>query len=629
MVRSNQPPKPECCPAEGQAQTSAQEAKGQTTAGKRTQGDSQAASGSRTLLKQFSPETTLQHAGGDAVASAESNTEVTATGEVAGDLPGSQSVAREARAVRKLGRPAAAPDANCGSQAGRPLQRQGESASCEQGIRPAHSSSESGKHCPNPNQGVGTPTQPAQETRAVRTTDSRWRTSLRAIANKATQQPQHRFGGLYRLLNQESLRESFFALRKDAAPGVDGVGFQDYEKNLEANLCELERRLKQKSYHARLVRRKYIPKGNGKLRPLGIPTLEDKLVQLAVGQILCAIYEADFLDCSYGYRPGRNPHQAVRALTEAMQRGQFEFVVEADIKGYFEHIRHDWLLKMLALRINDGALLGLIRKWLRAGILEEDGRVEHPDSGTPQGGVVSPVLANVYLHYVLDLWFERKVRKANRGQSRLFRYADDFVCCFDYRHEAEAFERALKERMNQFGLELAADKTRRMRFGPWGGKHNGRFEFLGFEFSWGRSRQKGNPVVQRRTSRKKLRGAVGRFTEWIRTHRHCQVSEVMKMVAAKYAGHWNYYGMIGNFKSLNRYCHETSHILFKWLNRRSQRRSYPWRTFHRLLKRFEVPKPRVVETAGGMRRVPCPEDGSEERMSQVNLFGTAYRMGGA
>jgi group II intron reverse transcriptase/maturase len=202
---------------------------------------------------------------------------------------------------------------------------------------------------------------------------------------------------------------------------VDGVTFQEYEQNLDAYLADLVKQLKQKRYHARLVRRKHIPKGNGKLRPLGIPTLEDKLVQMAVGQILCAIYEGEFLECSYGYRPGRNPHQAVRALTDTLQRGQFEFVVEADIRGFFEHIRWDWLLKMLALRIQDGAFLGLIRKWLRAGILEEDGRVEHPESGTPQGGIVSPVLANVYLHYVLDLWFERRVRKQNRGQSRLFR----------------------------------------------------------------------------------------------------------------------------------------------------------------------------------------------------------------
>src|SRR3989454_697619 len=387
MARSNQPPKPECCRVEGQAQVSAQEAESRTTIWRRTQGDSQAASESRTSLKQFSLETILQRAGGDAVASAEPNTETNATGEFVGDLPGSQSVAREARAARKLGRPAVAPDANCGSQAGRSVQRQEEPARSVQGIRPARSSLGSGKRCPNPEQGAGRTTQPAKETSAVRTTESSWRTSLRAITNKAAQEPKHRFGGLYRLLNQDSLRECFYALRKDAAPGVDGMTFKEYEKNLESNLADLVRRLKNKSYRARLVRRKYIPKGNGKLRPLGIPTLEEKLVQSAAAQILSSIYEADFLECSYGYRPGRNPLQAVRALSAALHRGQFEFVVEADIKGYFQHIRHDWLLKMLALRVNDGALLGLIRNGCEQAFWKKTDASSTHRAARPKGGV--------------------------------------------------------------------------------------------------------------------------------------------------------------------------------------------------------------------------------------------------
>jgi group II intron reverse transcriptase/maturase len=427
------------------------------------------------------------------------------------------------------------------------------------------------------------------------------------------------------LLNEAALRECFYALRKEAAPGVDGVTFEEYEENLDANLQNLVKRLKQKSYRARLVRRKYIPKSPGKLRPLGIPVLEDKLVQCAVAKILSAIYEADFLDCSYGYRPERGSHDAVQDLTEALFRGRFEFVVEADIKGFFDHIRWDWLFKMLELRINDAALLGLIRKWLRAGILEEDGRIEDPESGTPQGGVVSPVLANVYLHYVLDLWFERVVRKKNRGQGRLFRFADDFVCCFDYRHEAEAFQKMLKERLEKFGLELAPDKTQMLRFGPWGGRHNGRFDFLGFEFSWGQSRTRGHPTVKRRTSRKKLRGAVARFTEWIRDNRHTKVAKLMETLAAKYQGYWNYYGIIGNAKSLSRYYTETNRILFKWLNRRSQRRSYTWRAFNRLLQRFKVPPPRIAETVGGASSRPRRADGHAEQVSQVNLFGTRYR----
>jgi len=333
-------------------------------------------------------------------------------------------------------------------------------------------------------EGVNRTTQSAQATRTVRVTEQDWQTFLRAIAEKAHRDKQHRFGDLYRWLNRDVLRLCFYRLRKDAASGVDKVSFREYEKNLEANLQDLEERLKRKAYRARLVRRKYIPKGKGKLRPLGIPVLEDKLLQVAVTQILLAIYEVNFSTDSYGYRPGLSAHDAIRALTRELQFGGHHFVVEVDIKGFFDNIRWDWLERMLAERINDGAFLRLIGKWLRAGILEEDGKVIHPQSGTPQGGVISPVLANIYLHYVLDLWFERVVRPKQQGRCRMIRYADDFVACFEYRHEAIAFEPALKTRLGKFGLEVAEDKTKILRFGHNGGPHNGRFDFLGFEFYW-------------------------------------------------------------------------------------------------------------------------------------------------
>jgi len=563
-------------------------------------------------------------AGGDRVICLEPNKKETAKSEVSGSLPGSKSVARAEDGTRNLGDPADPRRSNRGNQAGRQTQRQEESADRTPGVRSLHSNPETGPRGLQTEEGSDTSTQSAQETRAVRTTEPNWQTSLRAIATKAAQDPRHRFGGLYRLLNVENLRVCFRALRKKAAAGVDGVTYQEYEKNLEGNLENLVWRLKRKSYRARLVRRKYIPKGQGKLRPLGIPTLEDKLVQYAVAEILKAIFEADFLPCSYGYRPARSAHDAAENLTDKLFYGRFEFVFEADIRGFFEHLRHDWLVKMLEHRVADGALVGLIRKWLRAGILEEDGRVIHPESGTPQGGIVSPVLSNVYLHYVLDLWFKRKVQKHSRGGCELYRYADDFVVCFGWRHEAQQFERDLTARLKHFGLELAPDKTKTIRFGCGGAEHNGRFDFLGFEFRWELSRA-GRPVVKRRTAPKKLRAAVDRFTEWIRSKRHGKICDLMGTLHAKYQGHWNYYGVIGNSKSLNHYWWETTELLFKWLNRRSQRSSYTWRSFSRLLTRFQIPTPRVVKRVReGLRDLSCWAERNADELAQVNLAGSHY-----
>lgn len=545
----------------------------------------------------------------------EPNTEGAGDGEAPEGLPGSESVARAEGVTWNWGGPENSRRTNCEGQAGKAAQRQGEEPNGTQGIGSAHSSSGQPRVSgADPGEGADTLTQPAQGTRTVRTTGQDWRTSLRAIAEKAKRAKHHRFGDLYRWLNQDVLRLCFCQLRKDAASGVDGVTFQEYEQNLEANLADLVSRLKRKAYRARLVRRKYIPKGGGKLRPLGIPTLEDKLLQMAVTQILLAIYEADFLPCSYGYRIGRGAHEAVRDLTDELHWGRYHFVVEADIRGFFEHIQWDWLMRMLEQRIQDGALLGLIRKWLRAGILEEDGRVIHPETGTPQGGVVSPVLANVYLHYVLDLWFERVVRKGNRGGSKLFRYADDFVACFEYGHEAAAFERELKARLGKFGLEVAEEKTQTLRFGRNGGPHNGRFDFLGFEFYWEADR-KGRPTVKRRTARKKWRAGLQRMKEWIRQARQQKQRQVMKTLAAKLRGVWNYYGIIGNSRSLSQFYTATLRLVFKWLNRRSQRRSHTWRSFNRLLERFRVPAPRIVEKP--KTRMPC--------QLELSLFGGLAR----
>lgn len=420
-------------------------------------------------------------------------------------------------------------------------------------------------------------------------------TSLWGIAKRARRDRKARFRDLYRLLNEGNLRDCFYQLRKSAAPGVDGITFEEYERDLDARLANLVERLKQKRYRAKLVRRKYIPKGNGKWRPLGIPALEDKLLQMAAAKVLTAIYEQDFLDCSWGYRPKRGAREASRVLANRLYRSLTGWVVEADIRGFFDSISHDWMMRMLEERIEDGAFLRLIGKWLKAGILEEDGQVLHPATGTPQGGIISPVLANIYLHYVLDLWFEHRVRKGSQGEVFMMRFADDFVCAFQYRDDAVRFERELSGRLGKFGLIVAAEKTRTLKFNRYEPEPNEAFEFLGFEFRWVR-RRTGKMGVSRRTSPKRLRASVKAFTEWIKEFRDCRITTLMRALSRKFNGYWNYYGVRGNYDSMLRFYEQCRTLMFKWLNRRSQRQSYTWDGFTAMWRLFAVPLPRIVET---------------------------------
>ena len=393
------------------------------------------------------------------------------------------------------------------------------------------------------------------------------------------------------MINGPMLYRCWQRIRKNAAYGVDKVSAEEYGKHLLGNIRQLVDRLKRKSYRARLIRRHYIPKGNGKMRPLGIPVVEDKLLQLAVVEILQAIYEQDFLRCSYGYRPKVGALDAVDKLTIKLQFGRYGRVVEADIKGFFDNIDHDRLLAMLAERIEDKALLRLIGKWLKAGVLDTNGEVIHPAAGTPQGGIVSPILANIYLHYCLDEWFQHVVKKHCRGEACLIRYADDFVCAFEREGDAERFYQVLGKRLEKFGLELSAEKTRVIAFDRGQSKQEG-FEFLGFEFRWGQDRQ-GKAHVERRTSRKKLRSSLDRFTEWCRQKRHCPVKDWFKELKPKLQGYYNYYGVSGNYASLQQFFGEAMQILRKWLNRRSQRKSYSWEGFRALIEHFQVPRPRI------------------------------------
>jgi len=418
-------------------------------------------------------------------------------------------------------------------------------------------------------------------------------TSLQGIATKAQEQKQYRFRNLYGMLNEELLRESWREIKKHAAYGVDQISAQAYEQNLEGNIRDLVERLKQKRYRAKLLKRHYIPKGKGQLRPLGIPAVEDKLLQVAATRLLEAIYEQDFLPCSYGYRPGVGAVDAVDKLTVKLQFGRYHYVVEADSKGFFDTMDHEWLGRMLAERIDDRAFLGLIRKWLRAGILDTTGAILHPVTGTPQGGVVSPVRSNVYLHYVLDLWFENVIKPQCRGEACLLRYADDYICAFESKAEAERFYAALGPRLAKFGLTLAAEKTRILPFTRHQPPGQGRFEFLGFEFYWGRDRM-GKAPLKRRTARAKLRASLQRFTQWCRENRHRRLRELFQQLNGKLRGYYQYYGVHGNSPSLQQFFDGVVRILLKWLNRRSHRPSYTWPGFTALLAHFKIERPRIV-----------------------------------
>jgi len=419
-------------------------------------------------------------------------------------------------------------------------------------------------------------------------------TSLQGIASKARRDKKYRFRDLYRLLNEENLIDSWRYINSKAASGVDKTTAKEYVKNLRDNVRDLVARLKRKRYRAKLVRRVYIKKSEGKLRPLGIPATEDKLVQVVVARILNAIYEQDFLPNSFGYRPGIGPREAVQDITSALYWEKYSYIVDADIKGFFDSIDHEWLIKMLEQRIDDRAFIGLICKWLKAGVLTPEGQVEHPVTGTQQGGIVSPVLANIYLHYVLDLWFEKVVKPRCEGEAYLCRYADDFVVAFRYQRDAERFYEALGRRLNKFGLEVAEEKTKIIRFTRFRKEEGAYFEFLGFEFRWGVSR-KGKDTIKRRTSRKRFRKSLKNFKEWCRESRNFRLKKLFSLLNAKLRGYYNHYGVIGNYDSLEEFYTQVRRILYKWLNRRSQRRSFNYEGFSEVLRHYQIEKPRITE----------------------------------
>lgn len=420
-------------------------------------------------------------------------------------------------------------------------------------------------------------------------------TSLLGIANKAASDKAHRFQNLFGLLTVGYLLACWRFVNKWAVSGVDRKDAKSYEENLRGNVEGLVEAVQGGWYRAKLVLRKYIPKLNGKLRPLGIPAIADKLLQIGVSKLLEEIYEQDFLGCSYGYRPGVGALDAIRDLSAVLRSGGYHYLVEADIRGFFDNIDHEKLIELLELRIDDKAFIRLIRKWLKAGILEPDGAVNYPEKGSPQGGIVSPILANIYLHYALDVWFEETVKAHCRGAAYLCRYADDFVCAFELEADAERFYKVLGKRLEKFGLEVAAEKTNLLRFSPINWKASGAFEFLGFEFRWGLGRWC-KPVIKRRTARKKYRAALANFQEWCRKHCRLPKWKLFAKLNLKLSGYFNYYGIRGNYDSLYDFFYHVTRILFKALNRRSQRRSYNWKGFTELIKVFKLRKPRICHS---------------------------------
>jgi group II intron reverse transcriptase/maturase len=420
---------------------------------------------------------------------------------------------------------------------------------------------------------------------------------LLKVVERAQREPEGRFHSLAHLIDAPALERAYRRSRKDAAVGVDGVTKEQYGQELEANLQDLRARLKAKRYRHQPIRRVHIPKEGGKTRPIGISAFEDKLVQDAVREVLEAIYEQDFLDCSYGFRPKRSPHDAVRTLDRIVHRGEVSWILEADLVSFFDSLDRKKLKEMLGVRVADGSLLRLIGKCLHVGVL--DGvELSTSESGTAQGSVLSPLLGNVYLHYVLDLWFEQEVKPRLRGRATLIRYADDFIIGFEEEEDARRVMELLGKRLGCFGLTLHPGKTRLLPFrrppaGQQGGKGPATFDFLGFTLYWARSR-KGRWGMLCKTRSASLRRLIHSVYVWCRRHRHSSVKDQHMALTRRIQGHFNYFGVSGNFRSLLLVIEQAKRIWYKWLCRRSQRKRLTWERFADLLRDFPLPVPRIT-----------------------------------
>jgi group II intron reverse transcriptase/maturase len=418
-------------------------------------------------------------------------------------------------------------------------------------------------------------------------------TKLARIAEVARTRPKEKFTSLAHIIDKEMLCKCHKEMKIGKASGVDEVTKTDYDQRLEGNLDDLLTRMKKQAYKPLPARRTYIPKpGTDAKRPLGIPAYEDKLVQAALAKILNAIYEEIFLECSYGYRPGRSCHDAIKMLRNIVNKPRIRFVVETDIKAFFDKVDHTWMIKFLEHKIQDKNILRLIHRLLKAGIIEAGIKYDTPQ-GTPQGGVCSPILANIYLHYVQDLWFEKGFKKNCNGEAYMVRYADDSVFFFEDGEDATSFYKALIERLAKFGLEVAEDKTRIIELHKDGKDDDDSdpFDFLGFTFYQDKNPNRfGRKEIKLKTSKKKMQASLLRSKEWMRNNRTLMTKEFMKKVKSKVQGHINYFAVTGNRRSVGNFIDEVRKLLFKWLNRRSQKNSFNWEKFILFMEKYPLPK---------------------------------------
>jgi len=433
---------------------------------------------------------------------------------------------------------------------------------------------------------------------------------LELISEKAKQDKKMKFTSLAHLINEESLAQCYKELKKDSACGIDGVTVEEYGQKLEENLKSLVDRMKSKSYRPQPVKRVYIPKpGKEEKRPLGIPAVEDKLVQIMAKKILEAIYEQDFLESAHGYRRGRSPHTAINRIDKMVMTKPIKVIVEMDIKKYFDETKHYWLIRGVEERVSDPNFLWLIRRFLKAGIMEE-GKYTPSEVGIPQGGVISPILANIYLHYALDQWFEFRFKSEAKGYVELIRYADDAVAAFEHKEDAERFIQELEERLSKFGLRVNKEKTRMVEFGKevWeqgvaNQKKTGTFDFLGFTH-YGMASRRGKFIMGHKTAKKKLAMSIMQTKEWLkRVRNQCRMKEWWPTLKAKLRGHYNYYGISGNMRCLRQFYSRVISLVYKWVNRRSQKKSMSWERYLGYLRMNPLLTPKIYHNLYTLRPI--------------------------